>query len=297
MMALLAGSKLAAHTLQLTTGSQLMLPDIFPGVEHLKQFNLRTDAATRLLLDTGHHLGAVAVPYALAVHEDFVITVLELLERFGHVRRAPGKDADATVNLVKAWNMHEAVWMTLGQAPPNPGAIHSLDHFHLLREMRNTQIHSGGTISAGLSKQVTDMSVESATAWEGLGRRSPADVISTEPLRFTTFDIFAAFATTKALGRVVNTLLREKVAPEHWAQICLEDYSNISSKARGSDMWIRGLLGHTERNYAALPITEEQILDAAIAAGAWTAGRKWTERRSQRGKKQPRDLGTLYPGT
>ena len=73
MMALLAGSKLAVHTLQLTSGSKELLPRIFPGVDHIAYFNLATDEATRLLLDTAHHLGAVAIPYALAVHEDFVM--------------------------------------------------------------------------------------------------------------------------------------------------------------------------------------------------------------------------------
>ncbi len=52
----------ANNTIQLTTGSNRLLPEIFPRVEHVKYFNLRTDPATQLLLDTGHHLGAVAVP-------------------------------------------------------------------------------------------------------------------------------------------------------------------------------------------------------------------------------------------
>ena len=113
MMALLAGSKLAAHTLQLTSGSVRLLPEIFPGVPHIGYFNLRTDVAAQLLAEVGHHLGAVAVPYALAVHEDFVISTLELLDSLGRPTLAPGKKQDLAKNDVKAWNMHEAVWVTL----------------------------------------------------------------------------------------------------------------------------------------------------------------------------------------
>lgn len=267
MMALLAGSKLAAHTLQLTAGSSRLLPEIFPGVEHVTYFNLRTDAATQLLLDTGHHLGAVAVPYALAVHEDFVMTVLDLLSGFGYTRRAPGDSADTTKNRVAAWNMHEAVWMTLGQPPPPRGSVLALEHFHFLREMRNAQIHAGGGISTRLSQEVSDMTSPAASAWEVLSRRPPTDVIATDPLRFTTFDIFGVFATTKALGRTVNSLLRDIMTARQWAEVCLVDYSAMTSKPRGSDRWIRGLIGHAAMNYGAGPVTEQDVVDAAVAAG------------------------------
>jgi len=157
MMALLAGSRLAAHTLQLTKGSTELLPDIFPGVDHINYFNLRTDKATDLLDNVGHHLGAVAVPYALAVHEDFVMSALELLDTLGHPTRAPGQNPDPLKNGVKASNMHEAVWLTLGQPLPTHGACEALEHFHLLREMRNAHIHAGGSIEQRLITQAGNM--------------------------------------------------------------------------------------------------------------------------------------------
>jgi hypothetical protein len=83
MMALLAGSRLAAHTLQLTAGSLRLLPEMFPAVPDIRMFNLRTEVARELLLDADSHLGAVAVPYALAVHEDFMISVIEVLKAEG----------------------------------------------------------------------------------------------------------------------------------------------------------------------------------------------------------------------
>ena len=42
MMALLAGAQLATHLLQLTEGSNRLLPEVFPQVPHIKRFNLTT---------------------------------------------------------------------------------------------------------------------------------------------------------------------------------------------------------------------------------------------------------------
>lgn len=294
MMALLAGSKLAAHTLQLTAGSARLLPEIFPGVEHVSYFNLRTDVATQLLLDTGHHLGAVAVPYALAVHEDFVMTVLDLVSGFGFSRRAPGDSEDSTRNRVAAWNMHEAVWMTLGEQPPIRGSLVALEHFHLLREMRNAHIHAGGAVSTRLEREATEMSAAAATQWVRLSRRSPAEVIASNTFRFTTFDIFSVFATTKSLGRVVNHLLRSALTPDQWAGICIDDYSALTTRAPGSDRWMRGLIGHASLNYAAC-VTDAEVVAAAVERGAWPTGRSWTPRRSARGALRSRDRGTGPP--
>jgi len=296
MMALLAGSKLAAHTLQLTTGSRQLLPEIFPGVEHIKYFSLRTDAATRLLLDTGHHLGAVAVPYALAVHEDFIVTSLGLLRKLGYTQKAPGDSVDLTKNRIAAWNMHEAIYITLGQEAPKRGSsLVALEHFHLLREMRNAQIHSGGAISPRLRGEVDDISAPAQAGWLQLARRAPADVISGGGLRFTTFDIFAAFAITKALGRAVNGLLRDNISAPQWADVCVADYAAQSSKPVGSDQWIRGLVGHAATFYGAAAIAEQDVIDAATRQGMWTAGRGFEPRRSSRGVPRSRDRGTQYP--
>lgn len=297
MMALLAGSKLAAHTLQLTEGSTRLLPEIFPGVEHVSYFNLRTDAATQLLLDTGHHLGAVAVPYALAVHEDFVMTVLETLTQFGYVRHAPGDKADTTKNRVSAWNMHEAVWMTLGQPFPAVGACLELEHFHLLREMRNTQIHAGGAIGPRLTDVVNGLSGPASVRWNDIARRQPVDVLADDPIRFTTFDIFTVFATTKAMGRTINELLRDHLPVARWAEMCVDDYARISSHPGASDRWIRSLIGHAHMNYGASPLTEADVVDAAVEAGAWPARRRWAPRRSSRAAKRPRTPGSGPPAT
>jgi hypothetical protein len=271
----------------LTEGSTRLLPEIFPGVDHVSYFNLRTDAATQLLVDTGHHLGAVAVPYALAVHEDFVMTVLEMLATFGYQRRAPGSNDDLGRNRVTAWNMHEAVWMTLGCPAPTGEQGHALEHFHVLREMRNTQIHAGGHHDQRLRDVVNGLSAPASDRWRRLARRDASDVIATEQIRFTTFDIFTVFATTKAMGRAINLLLRDHLPPDRWAALCVEDYAAISSHPPASDRWMRGLLGHAAMNYSTGSLDEGALFDAAVAAGYRSAGRAWAPQRTPRGKRNP----------
>lgn len=297
MIALLAGAKMAAHTLQLTTGSSALLPDIFPGIDHIGYFRLRTDAATQLLLDTPQHLGAVAVPYALAVHEEFVISCLNLVQGFGYICKAPGKSADATKNAVQAWNMHEAMYLTLGKSPPPRGSTPlQLEHFHLLREMRNSHIHGGGTASARLLQEIADISAPAAAEWDRLARRPPGSVVSPDGVvRFALFDIFTAFATTKALGRAINRLLRDNLMRNEWARVCVDDYAERSSKALHSDQWMQGLVGYASQFYGPVSLTEVELVTGAIEAGVWPPGRPFVQRRSVRLARRKRDPGSRHP--
>ncbi len=298
MMALMAGSKLAAHTLQLTSGSHQLLPDIFPGVEHIGYFRLRTDTATQLLLDTGHHLGAVAVPYALAVHEDFVTDMLELVQDLGRTRVAPGDSLRLERNRVVAWNMHESLFMTLGERPPARGSdAHCLEQFHLLREMRNCHIHNGGDLSeaARLLQEAKDISGDAAADWERLARRSVSKVVAGTELRFTIFDVFTSFAVTKSLGRIVNDLLQRTLHRSEWADMCLRDYASLTSKNPRSDPWMRSLIGYASKNYSSLALTEQELADAAALAGMWRQGRALPTRRAARGARRKRNPGNQTP--
>ena len=79
MMALLAGAGMASHLLQLTRGSKHLLPEVFPQVPHIGRFNLRSELARKILDAADVHLGAMAIPYALAIHDDFLRECIDLL--------------------------------------------------------------------------------------------------------------------------------------------------------------------------------------------------------------------------
>ncbi|MEU7765983.1 hypothetical protein AB0B25_12750 [Nocardia sp. NPDC049190] len=62
MMALLAGAQLSAHLLRLTEGSDRSLPEVFPAVDHIHRFNLKSHDARQILLSADSHLGKMTVP-------------------------------------------------------------------------------------------------------------------------------------------------------------------------------------------------------------------------------------------
>jgi hypothetical protein len=259
MMALLVGSRLAAHTLRLTEGSTRILSDIFPSVPHIGRFNLRTESARQLLLDADTHLGAAAVPYALAVHEDFVMTSLDLLKSSGVIVQKGKKG-------IKAWNMHEVLFKTMNSSEPQP----SLAHYHLLRIMRNAQIHAGGTVTPELQNYVVKMAPSSVTAWQRLTGRPPADITAGNKITFTVGDIIASFAVIKELARNINSGLQGAIQPNVWAQIIVDDYSGQTNNIRNSDGWMRSLRGYARSLYRPLGITATELETASITLGKWT---------------------------
>lgn len=259
MMALLAGSRLAAHTLQLTVGSQQLLPEIFPAVPQIGQFNLRTDLARKLLLEADAHLGAVAVPYALAVHEDFVISTLDLLKRMGFTLVTKHKR-------ILASNMHDIFDRTIGSTLPSQ----TIQQFHLLRCMRNSQIHAGGIVSPELTAVISMMSSSDLADWETLTGRFPTDVTQTGIVTFTEGDIVAAFAVTKRLGRAINTAMQGALSRQAWAEIAVTDYNTQTTHLKNSDQWIIGLGSHARFHYSPLNLTQSDMETAAATLGLLT---------------------------
>src|SRR5690349_14372621 len=100
MMGLLAGAKLAAHTLKLTEGSPHRLKEIFPNVPHIERFNLQVVAAKHILDNAEDYLGTLAIPYALAIHEDLVMGMLQLANSAGLL-------SNTALGAVNSSTMHE----------------------------------------------------------------------------------------------------------------------------------------------------------------------------------------------
>ncbi|MFD7404064.1 hypothetical protein ACFV7R_15615 [Streptomyces sp. NPDC059866] len=259
MMALLAGSRLAGHTLQLTTGSQRTLGELFPAVEHIKRFNLRSDAARSLLHDADHHLASVALPYALATHEDFVMSSIDLLRSQGFPIRRAGKP-------IKAWNMHEVLFNSSGYAVPGD----LLESFHLLREMRNCTIHAGGKVQPELSTRIAAMGAASTMEWQRLNGQSPSSVVQSGQVTLIAEHIFTAFAITKNLGREINAALTSAIPSSSWARAAVEDYQGVTSKIRNSSGWRRSLVGYAQKYYEPAKLTEADLEQAARGLGYWT---------------------------
>lgn len=260
MSALLAGSKLAAHTLSLTAGSTATLGQLFPAVEHIKRYNMRSDHAREFLNNADHHIASVAVPYALATHEDFVMEMLDLLESDRGTLTKRGKP-------IKAWNMHTVMYDTCGETEPEEW----LQSFHVLREMRNCITHEGGGVSDRLRDAVNEMGSEARSGWEAInGGRAPGTVEDEDgKLLLTAEHVFTAFAVTKRLGREINDLLARSLSKATWAHIAVKDFNSQTAKLRNSSSWRRSLVGYVRQNYGAAQIPEVDLEAAARTLDMW----------------------------
>lgn len=261
MAALLVGSRLAAHTLSLTAGSMATLGVLFPAVEHIERFNMRSDVARSLLDNADHHIASVAVPYALATHEDFIMEMLSFLEREGHTLQSDGRP-------IKAWNMHSALFGTCGESEP----AEWVQSFHVLREMRNCITHAGGLVSQRLRDAMADMGADARSGWARLNSgQNPEDMEDAGGrLALTAEHVFTAFAVTKRLGRDVNTILARELDALTWARVAVEDYNSVTSKLKNSSSWRRSLIGYVRQYYSALAISDTDLEAAARQLGAWT---------------------------
>jgi len=263
MAALLAGSRLAAHTLSLTTGSTATLAQLFPAVPHIERFNLRSDAARVLLDNADHHLASVAVPYALATHEDFVMEMLEFLKAEGRTLVTHGKS-------IRAWNMHTVLFETCGATELEDWT----QSFHVLREVRNCITHEGGGGSQKLRDAIADRGTDARAGWERMNQGLATETVEVNGrLALTAEHVFTAFAVTKRRGREINAVLGRELDGAVWARVAVADYDTGSSKVKNSSGWRRSLVGYVRQNYAQANITAADLEAAARHLGLWTIPR------------------------
>ena len=263
IVALLAGSALATHTLKLTEGSDRLLPEIFPAVPHIEYFNLRPDAAAAVIGAAGPHLATVTVPYALAIHEDFVKQCIDWIDNtHGITLTVPRSD-------VNAGNMHETLASMVTSSLAGSGSV-DLELFHLYRQMRNCHIHRGGRATSALHDQEVGLSPEARIRWRNLTGREAGTLIADGRAEYCLLDVFAIFAVTKELGRGINFLLQTGLSPSQWAEACVDDYCQQTARTPRSIAWGRGLIGYSRYRYQALALEKRLLFEAAASKGVWS---------------------------
>lgn len=261
MIALLAGSRLAAHNLQLHSGSPHQLPGLFPAVEDIDRFNLLPDRASELLLDADAHLAAVAIPYALAVYEAFVKDAATMLADAGFkVSQKSGS--------LNAGQMHSTLFAAADE--PEPADVIGL--FHVLRCVRNAQIHQAGQVTNEVCASLSSLTAGQRERWEQLTMGPVDNIIDGDMLRFTIGHLIAAFAVTKEAARRINKMLGRKIGRETWAKIATLDFAETAKHPQNSTQWKRGLVGFARFHYlGGLNLKEDELERAARVLKLWTA--------------------------
>lgn len=288
MMALLAGSRIANHAIEnagapsgrleqvvawahanmaviwrrfdsraLDTREKL-LGEIFPAVEHIERFNLRTGPAKKYLSAADDHLASMAITYALAIHEDFITSMVEFARTSGI--------AMPSSNSFSAKTMHGVLFQRLG----HQASQEWLECFQLLRCMRNSVVHAGRRVQQELVDQINNMSPGAAQEWQQLNNQPPSDVIQNGQIILISSHIFSALAVIKRLAREANAALVSAVPAGIWAEICVQDYQSFTTKTKNSVPWRRALIGYARSRYGPLQLSEGDLEVAARSLGAWT---------------------------
>lgn len=265
VMGLLAGSQLASHFLQLTEGSNYFLADIFPNVSHIARFNLRSDLARDILGSAEDHLVNMAIPYILALHEDYMKHCLDLLVHANVMSKTQAKDTTSST-------AHAEFETRLGTS----FTPESLELFQILRLMRNCRIHSGGRVSTPLASALAALSPGAHSAWRAITKTSLEVRSKGELVMMGQSDLVAAFALTKRLTDEANVTLGQTYPRDLWADMLVEDMIDYFGKLnRGVNLMQveRRIEGFSRTHYDVLRLTDTELASAFAKVGIAYSGR------------------------
>jgi len=247
MMGLLAGSKIASQTLNLTSGSKLQISEIFPKVEHIRRFSLKTERAQEILENAEYMLGILAVPQVIALQEDLMVGMLRLLEE--HVPGAGNLTKNA-----KAADVHERVQDSTGKS----FTPESLELFHLVRVARNTHIHNGGKADATLINRISNTNPQSYQVWTTITKATFPDYQLGDKVTLGLAELIGILAITKRLAEEANDILQRDLPKNVWADIAVKDWVK-TRKPGDTNQLNKQLLGLVRRHYGPLGLTEQEL--------------------------------------
>ncbi|MFJ6099139.1 MULTISPECIES: hypothetical protein [Actinomycetes] len=254
LMGLLAGAQLSAHFLQLTRGSDLLLPDIFPNIAHIKRFSLRSDRAADILGAADAHLGMMAVPYVLSLHEDYLRTCAELLRAEGLCNKAA---ASANLN-----ELHANIAKATGQAYTSD----IIAYIDALRLMRNCVIHNGGQVSQQLLDSLTTWNQQLKDGWYANAKRDPTILSLNDVIEFGHGEMITVLAVTKRLDRETNIMLQTSLPRDTWADMVIADVEEQTPSLciKNPELALRKATGIARHHYLPLGLAVTE-LKAAVA--------------------------------
>lgn len=252
LMGLLAGAQLSTHFLQLTRGSELLLPDIFPNIAHIKRFNLRSDRAADILGAADTHLGMMAVPYVLSLHEDYLRTCAELLRTAGLCSKSA---ASANLN-----ELHRNIATATG-------SVYTSDiiaYIDALRLMRNCVIHNGGQVSQSLLDSLSTWNQQLKDGWYANALNDPTTLTLNDVIEFGHGEMIAVLAVTKRLDRETNIMLQTSLPRSTWADMVIADVEEQQPSLcfKNPDLALRKARGVARHHYLPLGLVDTELVDA-----------------------------------
>jgi hypothetical protein len=252
IMALLAGSKLAINTLNLTEGAVVTLAEVFPSIPHIKRFNLQPNVARDLLEDAEQHLAIMAIPYVLALHEAYIKHCAALLRDESFM----GKSAWDSLN---AKTMHA----TFSNAAAQSFTPTASEAFELIRMWRNCHIHSGGMVNDECVAARAALSPEADAEWTRMtGVEVPNSRLGNR-VQLGEPELRGTLAVTNILMREANHMLQLRLPSTRWARMAVTEFVEQSPLPAFSSDRLKALKALIKRYYSAVALRDAEIMSAA----------------------------------
>jgi hypothetical protein len=249
MMGLLAGAGLAAHLLksnEVVPGTRLA--KIFPEVAHINRLNITNEKAIQIINTADTHLGAMSVPYALALHEDFITICLNIAVESKLCNNRKVRSANSSTQ-------HSILEEACGFQFNSDDKI----RLNTIRLMRNKLIHAGGIVDSGLVNDIQTWPVSVENEWVKITGRSPKQLKINNKLEFGQGEMILTLAVTKTLARQANVMLAKSVDRDLWADRFISDLANGRRSILTPLEFAKKAPRFRDFHYRALNLTDQEI--------------------------------------
>ncbi len=253
MMALLAGAQLASHLLQLTEGSDRLLPEVYPREPHVGRFNLTSEAARVMLQAADTHLGAMSVPYALSIHEDYLKTCLAMLER-------AGRCSMGTADRLKLHAQHaEVERATAGRFGAD--SLAQLGHAAPDAELHYPQWWPGKSVPGGQDRR---LDVDNRDGLVTPGEAQPSWAPRGRPGRVCARRADPGAGRDQGVGSASKSAPAASLPREQWADMVVDDLVDSDPHVLRAPDRLRRARGLARFHYQDLGLTSSELA-AALA--------------------------------
>lgn len=257
VMALLGGSQLAIHTLQLTEGSDRTMGEIFPSVPHIERFNLKTAAASAYLKDAEPHLSAMAIPYILSIHESLFGVFERMLKKSG--TKVPRKNPMRS----PVWVIRD-FWKADGESLEDESWL----VFELLAELRHDIIHRAGVVGSKLVSTAKTLTPEATSVWQRMAHKPLPTFVKGEKHLFDHAEMVACLAVIKFLAAESNLIMQRRYPRSMWLTDFVEDVTTTQGRLTGNpSQKARRTRTFARLNYGPLNFTVPEIEQEIVTQG------------------------------
>ncbi|WP_445150497.1 hypothetical protein [Baekduia sp. Peel2402] len=226
------------------------LPELVDVADAVR-LNLPGNDVIQKLRDAESVHAAMAIPFHVAVFNEYLVMALELLQRDGQAetRKEPSR--------LMLGQLREALEGADITASSDYEAV-----MNFVQKLRNSIVHDGAIVRQGITMKWGELSDAQRAIWTDAAGRTPVMELG-KRFPLGPEEVRATLAVTTFLVRELNEELGRRISRPTWAAIAVEDW-----RTEAPDKWSdwerrpRNAHGWARHYYASLSLTEEEIAAA-----------------------------------